>query len=338
MAKPIVTVIIPNYNHERYLSKRIESVLEQTYQDFEILLLDDCSPDNSRELISNYAALDTRIQPVFNEYNSGSTFKQWNKGIALAKGEFIWLAESDDYADPTLLSSLVACLEANPRVGLAYCDSFSVDENGELMPMHTWEPFLAELDATLWKHDFTRPGIELVRRFMSYRNIIPNASAVLLRRSTLKQVGPADESFKVLGDWLFWAKILSVSDVSFVARPLNYFRTHRNNVRSKTLENGTALVETTHMLRAMRQYGEPDAQFYRMSIELFLALWFHAFVYYQVPLARHRVIYQNMLNLEPSFKRQLLKASTRFLLGNKLSGVRILLGDKLLFPLKKRRT
>jgi glycosyltransferase involved in cell wall biosynthesis len=331
-----VSVVIPNYNHSRYLPQRIDSVLNQTFQDFELLLLDDCSPDNSREILTAYASRDARIQLVFNEQNSGSTFKQWNKGIALAKGEYVWLAESDDYADPDLLAALVACLEANPQAGLAYCDSFSVDENGEPMPMPTWEPFLAELDEQLWKQDFTRPGLELVQRFMSYRNIIPNASAVLLRRATLKQVGPADESFKVLGDWLFWAKILAISDVSFVARPLNYFRTHRNNVRSKTLENGTALVETTQMLAAMRQYGEPDEYFYAKSVEMLLAVWFHAFIYYQVPVERHRAIYQNMTALAPGFRGQLLTAGRRLLFSNKLSGVRMLLGDKLLYPLKKR--
>ena len=333
---PKVTVIIPNYNHARYLPQRIESVLNQTFQDIEVILMDDCSPDDSPSIIAAYAASDARIRVVLNEHNSGSTFKQWNKGIAQARGTYVWLAESDDYADPGLLAALVARLDADPRVGLAYCDSYSVDEHNKLMPQGTWEPFLAELDDQLWKHDFTQPGLELVRRFMSYRNIIPNASAVVLRRSTLLAVGPAEESYRVLGDWLFWAKILSVSYISYVAQPLNYFRTHRNNVRSKTIADGTALVETTRLFATMQQYGPPDAHFYRLAKDLLLATWFHSTVYYQVPWKKNLAAYRNMVALDPAFKGELLRALRYYLLRNKLSGVRMLLGDKLLRLAKKQ--
>src|SRR5260370_20691240 len=95
---PTVSVIIPNYNHARYLRQRIESVLRQTYQDFEVILLDDCSTDDSRSILSSYAG-DSRVRMEFNEVNSGSTFKQWNKGVRLARVEYVWIAESDDYAD-----------------------------------------------------------------------------------------------------------------------------------------------------------------------------------------------------------------------------------------------
>ena len=95
---PTVSVIVPNYNHARYLRQRIESVLGQTYQDFEVILLDDCSTDESRSVLGEYAK-DPRVRIEFNEKNSGSTFKQWNKGVRLARGEYIWIAESDDYAD-----------------------------------------------------------------------------------------------------------------------------------------------------------------------------------------------------------------------------------------------
>ncbi len=331
----MVSVIIPNYNHARYLPHRLDSVLNQTYQQLEVILLDDCSTDNSREVLARYAQADSRIRLVYNDQNSGSTFKQWNKGIALATGKYVWLAESDDYAAPDFLATLVTTLEANERVGLAYSNSYSVDENEALMPVPTWEPFLAELDATLWKHDFTQSGLALVHRFLSYRNIIPNASAVLLRRSTLAEVGPADESFKIMGDWIFWAKILAVSDVSYVARPLNYFRSHRNNVRSKTLVNGTALVETTQLLGIVRQYGKPDGGFYQLAFQQLLDNWFHALVYYQVPFGRHKLAYQNMSKLDPNFRSLFLQNLGRFLLRNRFSGLKMLVGDKLKRVIKR---
>ncbi|RYE13814.1 MAG: glycosyltransferase family 2 protein, partial [Sphingobacteriaceae bacterium] len=106
MDNPKVSVIIPNYNHARYLPQRIESVIHQTFQDIEVILMDDCSLDTSRTIIAQYAAQDNRIRVILNEQNSGSTFKQWNKGIALAKGEYVWIAESDDYAELDFLETL----------------------------------------------------------------------------------------------------------------------------------------------------------------------------------------------------------------------------------------
>src|SRR3984893_17231816 len=103
--QPKVSVIIPNYNHAAYLRQRIDTVLRQTYQDFEVILMDDCSTDDSRTIISEYSS-DPRIRIELNETNSGSTFRQWKKGIALARGEYIWIAESDDYSDERFLEQL----------------------------------------------------------------------------------------------------------------------------------------------------------------------------------------------------------------------------------------
>ena len=103
----MVTVIIPNFNHARFLDERIRSVLNQTYQDFEVMILDDCSTDNSLEVINRYKNHPKVTQIVVNEQNSGSPFKQWQKGISMAKGELIWIAESDDSCEPTFLETLV---------------------------------------------------------------------------------------------------------------------------------------------------------------------------------------------------------------------------------------
>ena len=124
---PKVSVVVPNYNHARFLPKRIESILRQTYQDFELILLDDCSTDDSRTILSQYAS-DPRVRLEFNQVNSGSTFKQWNKGVRLAQGKYVWIAESDDYAEPRLLERLVAILEADATVAYAYCRSWRVSE------------------------------------------------------------------------------------------------------------------------------------------------------------------------------------------------------------------
>ena len=103
---PKVSVIVPNYNHASYLKQRIDSILNQTFQDFEVIILDDCSTDNSLEVLSHYKNHNKVSHCVFNDTNSGSTFKQWDKGIQLAKGEWIWIAESDDWAEPEFLETI----------------------------------------------------------------------------------------------------------------------------------------------------------------------------------------------------------------------------------------
>ena len=129
---PRVTVVTPNYNHARYLPQRLDSILNQTFRDFELIILDNASTDNSREVIESYTK-DPRVRTIFNAENNGSTFKQWNLGLKHANGEYIWFAEADDYADPTLLKILVDRLDRHASVGLAYCQSWAIDADGNLL-------------------------------------------------------------------------------------------------------------------------------------------------------------------------------------------------------------
>ncbi|GAB3317711.1 glycosyltransferase family 2 protein [Hymenobacter humi] len=333
---PRVSVIIPNYNHARYLPRRIESVLNQTFRDIEVILMDDCSPDNSRDVIADYAARDSRISVVLNEQNSGSTFKQWNKGIAIARGEFIWIAESDDYADSTFLATLIAKLDTDADIGLAYCDSWDVNEQNQIID--TRVQFYEELDPIMWTQDFVLPGEMLVNKFMFFRNIIPNASAVLIRRSILSRTGPADETFKVNGDWVFWAKILAVSKVAFISARLNYFRRHTNNVRSTTITNGTALLEHSRVLNMMATLGKPDSYFFNKMIDTLLYIWFDGLINHQIPVSKHRQIYINLSRVDQGFGKRFKYAFAQRMFPNKLSGLRQLIGDGFLYRFMRRRT
>ncbi|RZK45345.1 MAG: glycosyltransferase family 2 protein [Hymenobacter sp.] len=331
---PKVSVVIPNYNHERYLPQRIESVLQQTYQDIEILILDDCSPDNSREVIERYAALDNRIRVVYNEQNSGSTFKQWNKAFALVRGKYIWIAESDDYAAPDLLASLVAQLEKDAEVGLAYCGSNTVDENNG--PLAVLDDFYTDLDPVLWTKDFVLPGRSLITDFMSYRNIIPNASAVVMRRSRVEQIGGADDSFRLNGDWIFWASLIADTKVAFVARKLNYFRFHLNNVRSKTAVNGVALSELTRVVRIMQQYGKPKDLFLDRMIRTLTDMWFVGIVANNIPLKKHREIFANLKAIDANFGLRFRQYIRQYILNDKFKGLRALLGINRIYTIGRK--
>src|SRR5215469_14819662 len=94
---PKVSIVVPNYNHARFLPQRLDSILGQTFQDFELILLDDSSTDDSRSILLEYGRRDPRVRIEFNEVNSRNPFKQWNKGVGLAHGQYVWIAESDDY-------------------------------------------------------------------------------------------------------------------------------------------------------------------------------------------------------------------------------------------------
>ena len=120
---PLVSVIIPNYNYAHFIPQRIGTVLGQTYRDIELIILDDASTDNSREAIEKYRGEDRVKHIVFNTSNSGSTFKQWEKGFQLAQGEYIWIAECDDYSDPSFLEQLMKVLEKDPDIKIAFSNS-----------------------------------------------------------------------------------------------------------------------------------------------------------------------------------------------------------------------
>jgi hypothetical protein len=299
---PKVTVIVPNYNHARYLPRRLDSILGQDFGDIEVLFLDDASLDHSRAVFEAHAASsDRRVRAIFNERNSGSTFVQWNRGFREARGEYLWIAESDDFAEPSLLSELVLRLNAHAGVGLAYCDSWIVDQDDVILSLAS-TVHGGDVDRERWKADFINDGREECRRYLIRGNTVPNASAVLLRKSVIDWVGPAPENMKLCGDWMTWARMLLVSDVAFVARPLNYFRTHSTTVRSRTVQGGLCMEETFRVWNTIaRKAGVSRAD--RAEIGRSLAWTWWAFLGKDrgVPATwgRHFQIFRQILAMDP---------------------------------------
>lgn len=226
MNYPKVSIILPNYNHASYLQARWDSIIGQTFTDYEIILLDDASTDNSHELLAGFAQNPKVSHYVVNQQNSGSPFKQWEKGLELARGEFVWIAESDDSADPQFLEQLIATIDSNTV--LAYTASQMIDKNGKVMGRNRWPD---GLDPLRWQSDFKNRGVDEVRSYLAFRNTIPNASAVLVRREQLLRLAfPID--YKFCGDWLLWSKLLAHGDISYLSKPLNKFRKHAASTRT----------------------------------------------------------------------------------------------------------
>lgn len=238
----LISVVIPNYNHAQFLPKRIESILNQTYSNIEILVLDDCSTDNSREVIEYFKERDTRIKVFYNSVNSGSTFAQWKKGVDLANGEYIWIAESDDYSDIRFLEKLLDAIKKKPGIEVAYCQSNFVDANNEIVGNHIDN--LQVLNPTLWQNDFCMDGNDLLANYMLIINVIPNVSAAIFSKRLVGKVNWSEvQSYRLGGDRNFWTQILNNTNLCFTSKSLNYFRIDGNTQRSRYVHSLLYLKE-----------------------------------------------------------------------------------------------
>lgn len=246
---PLVSVIVPHYNHAAYLRQRMESILSQTYKNIEVLLLDDASTDEGRSMIRHYESSYPEVQAFMNSENSGNPFHQWKKGIERSNGAFIWIAESDDFASSTLISCLLNPLLDDPSLGISYCGTSRVCENGTPLEEGTWMEKNSNLRAR-WQSNFKNSGREECRHYLIRGNTLPNASAVLFRKEAYESSGGLDLTYRYAGDWLLWSKILSVSDIAFHAERLNFQRVHKKSVTQRSF------LDPAHFLEyhRVRQY------------------------------------------------------------------------------------
>jgi glycosyltransferase involved in cell wall biosynthesis len=293
---PKVSIIVPNYNHARFLRQRVDSVLGQGYRDFELILLDDCSTDDSRAILSSYGG-DPRVRIEFNEANSGSTFKQWNKGVRLARGEYVWIAESDDYATPQLLEMLVSRLDAEPRAALCNCRSWRVSSDGEILG--TLDSYLRDLDANRWTADFWADGREECEKYLVRRNTVLSASAVLFRRAIYHRVGGADENLVFCGDWKLWASMaLAGEGIAYVGKLLNYYRSHEMSVTAQSQRIGTDAIEHVHVIRWILQRVTPTEDTRKKLCDDIFQLCYPRVLSNRVPLSRRWRILKGLVAMD----------------------------------------
>lgn len=241
---PNVSVIVPNYNHAPYLKQRIDGILNQTYQDFELILLDDCSKDGSRDIMENYRSNPHVSHVDFNEANSGSAFRQWDKGIALAQGRWIWVAESDDYAEPTFLERLMTEVSQVPDCVLAYAATWWVDQKGTKL----WETSNSN-NVNLYG------GTDFIHRKLAVCNSIANVSECIFRRDCYR---PSEsyryEHMRLCGDWLFYVLLAEQGRVVEVKEPLSYYRQHGSNISNDAERRGLTFLEGVDVLDYMVEH------------------------------------------------------------------------------------
>ncbi|AOY57518.1 glycoside hydrolase family 99-like domain-containing protein [Desulfococcus multivorans] len=278
---PRVSVIVPNYNYERHIIERLESIRRQTFPIYELVVLDDASTDRSCEVITKYLSeIDIDARLFVNEKNSGSVFRQWCKGIKLCRGEVLWIAEADDLSNDSFLDELVPAFHM-PETVLAFSQSKQMNTKGKIIKDHYLE-YTREV-SDKWGADYTRDGREEIREALCIKNTLPNVSAVLFRRKALDHalntIGSELFEYQIAGDWLVYLHVMMQGKVCYIQKPLNLHRRHAFSVTGSAAKHrhlqevrrlqeiAQSLVEPTREARAksrayieyLRKYfGLPD--------------------------------------------------------------------------------
>ncbi len=225
----LVSVIVASYNHAEYLEQRMDSLINQTYQNIEILVIDDCSTDNSVEVLRKYET-HPKVKLIFREKNGGWVAVS-NQGIKMSSGEFVIFANCDDSCDPRMIERLVDASSRNLTSGVAFCRSLMVDEQDQVLGD----------DYEIREKSFRERcvGDTLISssemyRFLLHSCVIPNLSAALIRRSCFNSVGVLTMEYRACSDWDLFFRITNDFDFCYIAEPLNRFRQHSETIRSAT--------------------------------------------------------------------------------------------------------
>ncbi|MDR3371556.1 glycosyltransferase [Rhodoferax sp.] len=270
--QPKVSIIVPNFNHAKYLRERLDSIYGQTYGNIEVILLDDCSSDESVAILGDYAkCYPGKTLCRFNEANSGGVFNQWKKGLELATGELVWIAESDDYCSTNLVEELVRGFQ-NPAVMLAFARTEFVRGTP---PMKAWtsEDYLSELGLGIWDHPFIKSAHAMVKSGWAVKNIVPNVSGAVFRHPG--KISLLDDAqwlnLRMCGDWVFYLSIIRGGLVAYSPDATNYYRQHSLNTSVNAQQED--LYYREHEVVAMylaKLYQLDRADFEKQERQLYL--------------------------------------------------------------------
>jgi glycosyltransferase involved in cell wall biosynthesis len=245
---PKVSFIVPCYKLGHLLPECIESILCQSYQDFEILIMDDCSPDNTPEVVKSFR--DKRVRHVRNEPNLGH-LRNYNKGIELAKGEYIWLISADDrLRSSQVLERYVRLMDGFPNVGYTFCPAIKLVDGQELGVMRYSE---------IASHDTVFNGHKFLTEHLAFANIVP-APAALARKKCYEQVSVFPLDLPHSGDWYLWGMFALYFDVGFCAEPMVNRRFHKTNMSSGFYKEATAVMfaDNLGVLQRIRARAEKE--------------------------------------------------------------------------------
>lgn len=258
MKKPLVSVCIPAYNSAVYIKKTIESILTQEYQNIEVVIVDDCSIDNTLEIVETFD--DSRIRIVKNESNLGMT-GNWNKCLAEAKGDYIKLICADDilYAD-SIRKELRAFL-THPEVTLVMSDTALIDENERRTGCFKRYPKSGLLD-----------GRRVAKRALIFKSFFGAPCNTLFPRSSYEKVGGFDPQFPYILDFDMWLRMACLGKIYVIHEELNGFRVRNDSNTGNLINSGRKIYNEEHrqLLKKHNALGSVHLNRFEIAVSMLI--------------------------------------------------------------------
>jgi glycosyltransferase involved in cell wall biosynthesis len=243
-AAPRVTLVVTCYNYGRFLGQALDSVLAQTLRDWEAIVIDDASTDDTGAVVERYRH-DPRLRIVRHERRIGN-IRSYNEGLEAARGRYVAILSADDYLLRTDgLERQVAAFESDPDVGLVYSAHTIVQEGS---PLRQVVP---------WPNDAVRPGLEEFRKLM-WGNYVLHSGA-MLRRAVERELGPYETGLTHTGDWDMWLRAAARHPVGYIAEPLYAYRIHGSNMFHRGLPPWRETDQVVTTVDRAFAYLPPDA-------------------------------------------------------------------------------
>jgi glycosyltransferase involved in cell wall biosynthesis len=233
---PKVSVLIPTYNYAFCIDETLQSVLDQEYQDFEIVIIDDCSKDNTDEVVQKYLS-DPRVRYYRNEVNLGLV-GNWNKCLSYAKGEYLKFLCADDKFRSDLLQKFVHVMEQYPNVSLVVCNKVMFGAG----PSITVQLPLQNLQS----------GKEVIYHTLNTKGWLGEPSSVMFRKSNL-HAGPFKSGLIWLPDWEMWIRQLTTGDCYIIPEPVVYIRNHGQQLTKKVMKYFINYQEEYELCKAIKE-------------------------------------------------------------------------------------
>ena len=270
----LVSIIIPNYTHCSYLKERLDSIFNQTNQDFEVIILDDASSDNSLSILNKYKDHPKVSHFIVNEVNSGSPFKQWKTGLALAKGEYIWIAESDDFCDLNFLETQLKHLK-NSDLSVAKTIVFGNQTNGR------------EISHPAFRES---KNVVLDNNQILYCPVL-NVSAALFHKIDKTKLAAAKFAyFRIIGDRVFYHEFFQNKKLIYNKDTQSYFRQGDENLSNLNVKDLNYLTRYFKEHIQFINLASKDDQSLRTARKKYINRFYNR--------VRHRVSRKNKFSLQ----------------------------------------
>jgi glycosyltransferase involved in cell wall biosynthesis len=234
MKQPQVTVCIPVFNGERFIERTIKSVLDQTFTDFELLIIDDASSDKTHEIINSFS--DTRIKFLKSTHNLGLV-SNWNRCLDNAQGEYIQFLHHDDYLPTNCLEKKVNAFNKDKDICLVFNATYIVNDQDIILMKR--RPF---------KIDKLFDGEVIAHKSFVQKNVFGEPSNVMFKRESSKKVGYFDERLCYAVDWDYWFKLSLLGKVYYINDFLSYFRVSKTSVTTMLTKNKEKLINDDKQL------------------------------------------------------------------------------------------